>query len=297
VLDISNGGSKLGEAISVPWDWLKGRLWSLPCAFAQADLTRTLFHLLDGRVCLPDQPGPGKAIRLCRLKTLCELGFDCRDIHDGFSLARSVTPFTAFWSHDARRVTTLLQAPNRFLAPLPRAKEGRPLRNAAHLWQKASRILIAERLRLNTMRLTAVRTTRTVLSNVWWTMVPRDLSEEAQSALVLWLNSSLGLLTLMAHREETAGAWVKFKKPVLGDMPVLEVCKLGDRVRGNLADAFIQLSRRELLPFPRIARDPTRAAIDGALAEALGLPDLGPLREMLAREPILSLSLDSLFLH
>lgn len=294
VLDISLDSTKLGEAVSVPWEWLRGRLWSLPCAFAQADLTRTLFHLLEGQLCLPGQSGPGKPLRLCPLKALGELGFDCRDMHDGFSLARSTTPYPAFWSHDARVVTTLKQAPNRFLAPLPRPKDGRPLRSAAHLWQKAARILVAERLRLNTMRLTAVRTTQQVLSNVWWPMVPRDLSEEAEKSLVLWLNSSLGLLTLMAHREETAGGWVKFKKPVLGDMPVLEVCKLSERVRGKLAEAFDRLAQKDLLPFPELACDPTRAAIDEAIADALGLPDLGPLREMLACEPILSLSLDKL---
>ena len=35
----------------------------------------------------------------------------------------------------------------------------------------------------------------------------------------------------------------------------------------------------------RLNHDPARHAIDEALSAALGLPDLGPLREMLAREP------------
>jgi len=296
ILDISIGEKKLGEAVSVPWEWLQHRLWSLPCAFAQAELIRTLFHLLEGRVSVPGQHDSGAPtpLRLCPLKALGDLGFDCRDMHDGFSVARSATPYPAFWSHDARAVTRLQQAPNKFLAPLPRAKDGRPLRRADHLWQKAGHILLAERLWLKTMRLTAVRTTQEVLSNVWWPFLPHVTGPEAEKALVLWLNSSLGLLLLIGHREETRGAWVKFKKAVLEEMPVLDVRALGDRARGRLAEAFDQIADKALLPFPELAGDPTRAAIDSALADALKLPDMGPLRELLAREPILCLSLDKL---
>jgi len=38
-----------------------------------------------------------------------------------------------------------------------------------------------------------------------------------------------------------------------------------------------------------MAADPVRAQIDAAVAQALGLPDLTPLREPLAREPVISL--------
>jgi len=44
-----------------------------------------------------------------------------------------------------------------------------------------------------------------------------------------------------------------------------------------------------LLPLPQMGRDPVRAKIDAAVAQALGLPDLTPLREQLAREPVISL--------
>jgi hypothetical protein len=40
--------------------------------------------------------------------------------------------------------------------------------------------------------------------------------------------------------------------------------------------------------------DGTRIAIDEALADALGLPDFGILRQMLAREPIVCVSMDRL---
>jgi len=287
---------KMGEALSVPWPWLRERLWGFPCAYAQAEAVRALFHLLDRRLYVPARGQAGRVAKLplCPLNELGELGFDCRDMHDGFSLSLSVTDYPAFWSHDAGEVRSLEEEPNRYLAPRPRPQPGRPLRRATDLWRKAGRVLLAERLWLKTMRLAAIRTRQEVLSNVWWPFVFRRGGPEAEKALVLWLNSSPGLVLLVGHREETRGAWVKFKKPVLGAMPVLDVRKLGRSALTRLAGAFDQLSCDRLLPFPLLDQDPTRAAIDAAVAEALGLPDLAPLRTLLAREPILSLSLDRL---
>jgi len=288
-------GAKVGEAMSVPWSWLKKQyLWNFPCAFAQSELVRCLFHLRDGELYLPGTGVTPRKIKLCALSDLAELGFDVRDIHDGFKLASSKTVYPAFWDHDSHRVFTLKQASNQFLAPLATAKPGRHLRDANHLWKKAGRILIAERLRLNTARLAAVLVGRKVLSNVWWTVTLKEDNAEAEKALALWLNSSLGFLLLLGYREETEGAWGKFKKPVLGQMPVLDVSTIGARNRGKLAQAFERLAERPLLPLPEMATDPVRAEIDAAVASALGLPDFGILRQLLAREPIICLSLDRL---
>lgn len=292
------GERKLGEAVSVPWSWLRGRLWGFPAAFAQAELVRLLFHLTAGKLYLPGQgvfPADGSTLPLCPLGELGELGFDCRDVHDGFTVAQSHSAFPAFWSHDASRVTTLRQQPNKFLSPLSSPRTNRTvLRSATVLWQKAGRVLLAERLRLNTMRAAAVRVDSRVLSNVWWPFVPPELSEEAEKALVLWLNSSLGLALVAGHREETCGAWVKFKKPVLKAMPVLDVRRLAPEAITGLARAFDRLAEQGLCPFPEMSSDPVRAEIDQAIAQALGLPEFGIVRELLANEPVVCVSLDRL---
>jgi len=296
VLEIAPNGEKLGEALSVSWPWLRERLWSFPCAFAQADLVRALFYLLGGKLYLPGEgilPKKGR-IPLCPLEDLGELGFDVRDIHDGFAVTRSRTAYPAFWGHAANRVTKLAQDPNRFLNPLSRARRGRPLRRASDLWQKAGRVLIAERLRLNTMRLASVFIEQKVLTVQWWSFVPGVDNEDHDKALVIWLNSTPGLLLLFGHRQETEGAWVKFKKPVLEQMPVLDVRKINKRALKKLTQAFDQLADENLLPFPEMDHDATRVAIDEAVADALDLPDFGILRELLAREPIVCLSLDPL---
>ena len=39
--------------------------------------------------------------------------------------------------------------------------------------------------------------------------------DEAAKALALWLNSTLGFIMFLGYREETHGAFVQFKKPLL----------------------------------------------------------------------------------
>jgi hypothetical protein len=77
-------------------------------------------------------------------------------------------------------------------------------------------------------------------------------------------------------------------------MPVLDVWGIGAETRKSLAATYDALSKKPLLPFAEIETDKTRIAIDAAIQAELGLPDLGVLREFLAREPLLRLSMDRL---
>ena len=286
--EVMLGDVKFGEAVAVPWVDVRDASWMPPCAFAQSDLLRTVNHLVKGSVHLPGAGAVGN-VPLCPLKQLGSLGPDRRDIHDGFRLAKGVTAYPAFWSHDASAMTTISQTPNQHLSPLPRAKAGRPLRDINLLWPKAGRVLLAERLWLYTQRLVAVRLDAPVLSNVWWPLLLDSQDNNCEKALALWLNSTLGLVMLLAHREETRGAWVDFKKPVLSEMPVLDVSALKAKQTRRLVEAYTALSAQTLLPFPEMANDSVRQAMDAAVSEALGLPDISTLRKLLGQEPVVCL--------
>jgi hypothetical protein len=143
---------------------------------------------------------------------------------------------------------------------------------------------------LNTQRAPAVLASERLLSNVWWPVRLRDTrSDDAAKALVLWLNSTLGLLVLFANRAETRGAWVDFKKPTLQNLPVLNLGELSPSQLKHLGEEFNRIASRELQPLSGIATDGTRKMIDDAICTLLGLPDLTPLRRQLSLEPILSL--------
>jgi hypothetical protein len=297
VMELSVGGKKLGEAVSMPWSALRDASWNLPGAFAQTELIRALLHAFRGHIYLPGQGVVGQ-VALCPLHTLGELGFDRRDIHDGFTLAKGTTHYPAFWCHEAQMVTTLRQSPNQWLQARSRPAEGRPRRDANHLWDKAGKVLLAERLWLKTVRAVSVHMTEKVLSNVWWSFALRDHEQarisDAEKALVLWLNSTVGIMILLGQREETRGAWVDFKKPSLLSMPVMDPWSLPPAGLAKLAAAYDEVANDDLLPLGEMDRDTTRRAIDESLGQVLGLPDLSILREMLAREPLLRLSLSRL---
>jgi hypothetical protein len=139
---------------------------------------------------------------------------------------------------------------------------------------------------MNTQRLAAVRLDNKVLSNVWWPLLLFDENDQMEKALVLWLNSTLGLVILLAHRQEVQGSWVAFQKPILNKLPVLEISALpAEKIRA-LASTYDLLSLDTMLPFPNLAHDVTRQRIDEAIVEALEFPDIGILRDLLSHEPI-----------
>jgi hypothetical protein len=151
-------------------------------------------------------------------------------------------------------------------------------------------LLVAQRIRLNTKRVVAVRMDQKVLSDVWWPIDLRDAVQhpnDVEKCLVLWLNSSLGLFLLLGLREETEGAWVQYKKPMWEEMPVLDATALGQTARENLVRAYDRLHERVADYLYNLHSDGLRKEIDDAIADTLSLPQLSPLRANIAAEPIL----------
>ncbi|MEO0067957.1 MAG: hypothetical protein ABIK23_02345 [candidate division WOR-3 bacterium] len=217
--DITIGKEKVGEAVSFNWEELRlQKIWMMTCAFAQTNLIRVVRELKKGELCLPGGTKVAK-IDLVPLNSLGELGPQRRDIHDAFNISRTETPYPAFWGHDSTKVVTIAQNPNVYLSPVAKAKQNRPLRKASDLWPRAGTILIAERMRLNTQRVVAIKTSENVLSNMWWPLRLKDTLQNAQvdKILAIWLNSTLGILCFLEHRIETEGALGNIQKAYSGN--------------------------------------------------------------------------------
>ena len=227
-------------------------------------------------------------VPICTLGDIAELGPDRRDIYDGFTLTDTPTPYSALWGHRADEITTVAADPNRWLSPLNTARPNRPLRPLRLLWPRAGRIMLAERLRLNTQRLAAVMLPDPGLSNVWWPTRLNEADVRKEKALALWINSTLGLLLMIGHRVPTEGPWVQFKKPTLLNTPVLDVTSLSDAQLDELGSAYDNLAHQPLEPFHSMASDPARQDLDRTLRHVLGLPDFRSLSLLLAQEPVVS---------
>ncbi|MBB1125115.1 hypothetical protein [Thiospirillum jenense] len=250
--------------------------------FAQVWTLRTAAQLQLGQLVVPGQQ-PMK-LPLCALKTLGELGPDQRRIHDGFKMSETDwSPYSAFWNHNAKQVVTIAQQPNSHLLVWEQSPRGADY-GPRLLWPRAGRILLVERIRANTQRVIAIGFDEPMLGNTWWAL-QTNLTNKQERALLIWLNSTPALLLLLSRRVTTQTAWMKFKQPAWAAMPVLDVRNLPDTTIDALADAYTVLCQQPLLALAKLNEDPTRAAIDAALTSALNLPDLRPLRQLLAREP------------
>ena len=278
-------GQHVGEAFTMPEPTGNGAQWS-GIQFARADVVRAALRLLGGQVRLPGDPR-GVDIPLCPLRDLGEIGPDPRDVMDGFETTDAVTAYPMVEGHDTDQRRRMTTEPDKHLAPLVEAREGRRLKPVDQLWSKAGSLLVTRRLRLNTARVAAMISEVPVLSNMWWPVQCENAAIE--KALAVWLNSSLGLLAMLGIRMTTAGAWVQLKKAELQALPVLDVRALGEEQREGLAALFDAMAGEEFERLPAMAQCPARAALDAGVARILGLPDgLDALRRLLASEPVVS---------
>ena len=75
------------------------------------------------------------------------------------------------------------------------------------------------------------------------------------------------------------------KKPAWASMLVLDVRLLSEGALTTLAKAYDELCKKELAPIAQLDSDRVRRQFDDKLSGVLKPPKLGPIRELLAREP------------
>jgi hypothetical protein len=261
----------------------KGDAQWMGVQFAQTWALRVAAMLSMGKLAVPGKSPTD--VKLCALSELGTLGYDRRDIHDAFTVSTvDWSPYPAFWNHDANKVLCIKQKPNSNLMPRSVAAKGRKLKYASSIEHSAGCILLVERLWPITHRVLSVGFDNPVLGNTWWPF-KSELTSEQEKALLLWLNGTVSLLNLFSRRVSTRSAWMQIKKPQWAAMPVLNVRELDDAVIHQLAEAYDTVCNKELKALAKLNVDPVRAEIDDALSFALDLPDMKPLRDLLAREP------------
>ena len=278
-------GKHVGEMLSMPESNLMGRQWS-GVQFARADLLRSALRLLDDRqVWIPGE-GSAVALPLCPLSELGQIGPDIRDVRDAFDPTDAITAYPMVANHDTEKRKRLATAPDRYLAPLVEPRPRRRLKPVDQLWPKAGRLLVGARFRLNTVRIVAMRSDRNVLASMWWPI--RTEESLAEKALALYLNSSLGLLTLLAVRNTTQGSWVQLKKADLQRLPIIDPRRLSPPQLDDLSKLFEEMAEADFQRLPAMHHCPARRHLDESLAKTLNLPILTTLRHLLATEPTIS---------
>ena len=190
----------------------------------------------------------------------------------------------AMYDHKTDVVTCMRrQSYDTYLIPNPSNE-----RTVVKYWkEKKSYLLVGEHLRMNTMRLVSILADNAILGSAWSPAVVKGFASKelyVQRALCIWLNSTSGILTIMA-----IGAFSLFYlKFSVGNMKTIAVPNLkNERVLGILSQGQQATQEQVLLPLPDMNVYPVRQRIDEIVSEATDMPPvyIESGRKLIVKEP------------
>ena len=191
----------------------------------------------------------------------------------------------ALWDHRADAIQSMAARADSYII----AKASKE-HLADRLWNQRSRLMLPERVRFNTDRLVCVRVNERMLGSAWMPgkpAVPGIAPESLEKAICVYLNSSLGILTLLGIRSSRTLSYSYFS---LGDtrrLPIPDFAALGSEVVAQLAAAYDEYATAVMLPLPQMNDCPARIGLDAAVVADLGLDreTVATIRRELAIEP------------
>ncbi len=207
--------------------------------------------------------------------------------------SKSVPTYPILWGHDAKQERTFM-----FGADF----EGLPIRGSSiveqtmidrkieSIWKTASYCHFNQNFRFNSQS-TAMQFTpeRTIGGRAWISI--QLSSVEQEKALVLWGNTSLGLLLHWWHSNKQQSGRGNIGKTALQNLPVLDVTALTADQLAEAGKLFDEFCEKPLMPVHEMVNDPIRKALDEQfITRVLGLPaslfvPLELLRQKLSHEP------------
>jgi len=262
--------------------------WNRFVAMPDPDLVdMTVNHLLrSGEIGLKGIDLGTLKLHLTRLNDIIStLGIDAHQFHDNFSRVDIRTPYPIIYGGEEDVRSKMVVRPNSFAS--------QKTNMADSLFRTyAARVLIPDRIRWNTAHVIALYSEEPVLSNIFYTIklrVDDDIRAYAEKALVLWLNTTWGILTVLFNRQETEGGWTRLKMAQWRLLPVLDVSKLDLSKLRELADVFDRYAEKTSKRLPEQFNpkdsDPIRLGIDIDFLKAFD-PNID---ENKAREALLDL--------
>src|SRR5208283_2245512 len=104
----------------------------------------------------------------------------------------------------------------------------------------------------------------------------KNENKERRKALCLWFSTTWGILTVLASREETMGAFVRLKQSQWRLLPVLNIDSLTNIQVSKLAAVFDRFKDEQLSRIPEQYGssgkiDELRIKLDTAFLDALGI--------------------------
>ena len=204
--------------------------------------------------------------------------------------------YPILWAHDAEREQTLsFQADSEGIpcqAP-DRVEQKIVDQRVAAVWATASHCHFNQNFQFNSQSTAMQYSPRRTIGGRAWLSI-RLPTVDHEKALVLWGNTSIGLLLHWWHSNKQQVGRGNIGKSSLHGLHILDVTALKPKRLAAASKLFNQIRKKPLLPLHQIDEDPMRKELDTKFArEVLGLPTkfhgaegaLELLRMKLAREP------------
>ena len=156
--------------------------------------------------------------------------------------------------------------------------------DADRVWERRSRFLIPVKVQTNLARVIAVRLNEPSLGSYWVTVHFREEKEITEKAVCLWLNSTLGIISMLGIRTPKKPCYPDFS--IQGQNQIL-VPNMSKKQLESMAEAY-DLNADVILGKWADADDPVRVRLDDAVADIIGVDSeiIATARRELAREPM-----------
>ncbi len=261
------GDELAGESMTVRVQ-TDGESWGA-VRLSDLSLAQTAFALAQSKLWLPGSPS-ALDVRVAPLDKIATLGMVHRDItgprprgpFDKISPIPTAT-YPSLWNHDAKNETRMVCQPDSQLRVRPGMED-----KAAVAWATASRSHINLDFRFNSQPLTAAFTERESMGGRAWPNV-RFSDTRFDFALMLWANSTLGLLLYWWHsnRQHSGRGTTTIRN--VESLPTLDLRTLGEEQYRTAEAIFNELRDKELKPAYLADADPSRALLDRRVVCAL----------------------------
>ena len=207
-----------------------------------------------------------------------------------------VPTYPVLWAHDAKRERTMLFEGDSegFPRQAPTPEEQDIVnRKVASIWNTASHCHFNHDFQFNSQSTGMQFTPRKTIGGRAWLSISLS-SVDQEKALVVWANTSLGLLLHWWHANKQQSGRGSIVKSMLQTLPILDVTALEPKLLAEAVKLFDAMSEQPLLPLHELDSDPVRKELDEAFARnVLRLPEPilasgGPLellRMKLSQEP------------
>jgi hypothetical protein len=301
------GNDVIGQAMTAPLP--KSGVWNL-ARIADLSLAQTSYQLTnENRLWLPLMAktdainvqittlGTGKTGPIDRDIDGVNPNGEIRGPFEIVSVKDSSVPtYPALWEHDAARERTMCFEGDCEAIPrkAPKVEQEQVLADKVEaVWATASHCHFNLNFRFNSQSTSMQFTPRPTIGGRAWQSIKLD-SVEQEKALVLWANTSLGMLLRWWHSNKQQAGRGNVGKTAMEGLPILNIAALSPLQLAKAVKIFDETCEKSLFPLHAIDKDPVRKELDEKFGrDVLSLPESvlapnGPLellRKKLAHEP------------